>query len=317
MRIVILDGNTVNPGDLSWGALGEPGDLTVYDRTPDALIEERIAGAEIAFTNKTPLTRETISNAKSLRFIGVLATGYNTVDVRAARERGIPVANVPAYGTESVAQFAIALLLEICHHVGHHAERVRAGRWAEGPDFCFWETPQIELAGKAMGILGFGRIGRAVGGIARALGMRVLACDRHEADEGRAIAEYVPLDALLREADVLSLHCPLTPETERIIDRAAIGKMKDVAILINNSRGALLNERDVADALNAGKLAAAAVDVVSEEPIRPDNPLLTAKNCLITPHISWVSRESRGRIVEASAGNLRAFLRGEPKNVVN
>jgi len=247
----------------------------------------------------------------------VLATGYNTVDVRAARERGIPVANVPAYGTESVAQFAIALLLEICHHVGHHAERVRAGRWAEGPDFCFWETPQIELAGKAMGILGFGRIGRAVGGIARALGMRVLACDRHEADEGRAIAEYVPLDALLREADVLSLHCPLTPETERIIDRAAIGKMKDVAILINNSRGALLNERDVADALNAGKLAAAAVDVVSEEPIRPDNPLLTAKNCLITPHISWVSRESRGRIVEASAGNLRAFLRGEPKNVVN
>jgi len=317
MRIVILDGNTVNPGDLSWGALGEPGDLTVYDRTPDALIEERIAGAEIAFTNKTPLTRETISNAKSLRFIGVLATGYNTVDVRAARERGIPVANVPAYGTESVAQFAIALLLEICHHVGHHAERVRAGRWAEGPDFCFWETPQIELAGKAMGILGFGRIGRAVGGIARALGMRALACDRHEADEGRAIAEYVPLDALLREADVLSLHCPLTPETERIIDRAAIGKMKDVAILINNSRGALLNERDVADALNAGKLAAAAVDVVSEEPIRPDNPLLTAKNCLITPHISWVSRESRGRIVEASAGNLRAFLRGEPKNVVN
>ena len=266
MKIVILDGYCENPGDLSWDALAALGELTVYDRTDDtdpAQIAQRIGDAEIIVINKTPITRQVIDACPSLRFITIMATGYNVVDCAYAAQKGIAVANVPAYGTAAVAQFAIALLLEICMHVGDHAEAVQEGRWAACADFCFWDTPLIELDGMTMGIIGFGRIGRQVGRIARAMGMRVLAYTRTETEEGRAIAEYVPLDTLLAEADVISLHCPLFPETAGIINRESIAKMKDGAILINNSRGGLIVEQDLANALNSGKLCAAGLDVAS------------------------------------------------------
>jgi glycerate dehydrogenase len=319
MKLVILDGYTENPGDLSWESLEALGALTVYDRTPDRDEEiiRRIGDAEIVLTNKTPIRRAVFDACQNLRFLSVLATGYNIVDVACARERGIPVSNVPSYGTQAVAQFAIALLLEICGHVGHHARAVQEGRWARCADYCFWDFPLIELAGKTMGIVGLGRIGKATARIAGALGMEVLASDSFETDEGRAVARYVPLDELYARADVVVLHCPLTPETEQMIDRNAIAKMKDGVILINNSRGALIAEQDLADALDAGKVYAAAVDVVSAEPIRPDNPLLRAKNCIITPHISWAPREARQRIMDCTAENIRAFLAGAPVNVVN
>ncbi len=319
MKIVILDGYTENPGDLSWEALERFGKLTVYDRTPydDAEIAHRIGDAEIVFTNKCPIRRPVFEACPNLKFISVLATGYNIVDTACAAEYGIPVSNVPSYGTASVAQFAIALLLEICHHVAHHSEAVHEGRWERNPDYCFWDYPLIELAGKTMGIIGLGRIGMATGRIAKALGMRVLAYSRTEKEEGRQIAEYVDLDTLLSSSDVIALHCPLFPETEGIINRNTIAKMKDGVILINNSRGQLVVEQDLADALNSGKVAAAGLDVVSTEPIRADNPLLNAKNCLITPHISWAPKESRIRIMEQSEKNLAAFLSGTPVNVVN
>ena len=320
MKIVVLDGYTENPGDLSWGPLEALGELTVYDRTPvedEAEIRRRVGEAEVVFTNKVPLSRRVIEGCPGLRFISVLATGYNVVDVDAARERGIPVSNIPAYGTASVAQFAIALLLEICHHVGGHSQAVRQGRWETCPDWCFWDYPLIELAGKTMGIIGFGRIGQQTGRIARALGMEVLACDGHPTDSGRAVGTYVSLDELYARADVIALHCNLTPENTGLIDRSAIAKMKDGVILLNNARGQLINEQDLADALNSGKVGAAGLDVVSTEPIRGDNPLLGAKNCLITPHISWAPLESRRRIMETAAENLRAFLAGRPINVVN
>ncbi|MGX8692977.1 MAG: D-2-hydroxyacid dehydrogenase [Clostridia bacterium] len=319
MKIVVLDGYTENPGDLSWEALEQYGDLTVYDRTPDedAAIIERIGEAEVVFTNKCPLRRAVLEACPNLKYISVLATGYNVVDVQAAAERGIPVSNVPTYGTAAVGQFAIALLLEICQHVAHHSEAVHAGRWASSPDWCFWDYPLIELAGKTMGIIGFGRIGRTTGRIAKAMGMRILATGSRETEAGRAIAEYVDLDTLLRESDVIALHCPLFPSTRGIINRETIARMKDGVILINNSRGPLIVEQDLAEALNSGKVAAAGLDVVSTEPIRGDNPLLQAKNCLITPHISWAPKEARERIMQISAGNLEAFLKGAPVNVVN
>lgn len=320
MKLVILDGYAENPGDLRWDALRRFGELTVYDRTnPDDAeeIARRIGGAEIVITNKTPVSREVFDACKNLRLVAVLATGYNIVDAAYAKQRGIPVCNVPTYGTDAVAQYAIALLLEICSQVGHHSAAVRAGRWSESPDFCFWDTPLIELAGKAMGIIGFGRIGRAVGRIARAMGMRVLACGSRPTEEGRAIAGYVGLPELLRQADVVSLHCPLTPQTEKIINRETLSMMKPGAILLNNARGALLDEQAVADALNEGRLYAAGVDVASSEPILADNPLLTAKNCFITPHISWACKECRERILQATIENIAAFLAGSPVNVVN
>ncbi|MBQ1675096.1 MAG: D-2-hydroxyacid dehydrogenase [Oscillospiraceae bacterium] len=320
MRIIVLDGYTENPGDLSWEGLEKLGELTVYDRTAyaeDPLIAQRIGEAEIVVTNKTPVSRTTLERCPNVKLIAVLATGYNVVDCAAARERGIPVVNVPAYGTASVSQYSIALLLELCHHIGHHSDTVHAGRWAGGADWCYWDYPMVELAGKTMGIIGFGRIGRAEGAIARALGMEVLAVDPYPTDEGRAIGTYVELNELLERSDVVSLHCNLTPENTGLINRDTIAKMKPGALLINNARGQLLHEADVAEALNSGKLGGAAVDVVSTEPIRPDNPLLKAKNCLITPHISWAARESRRRIMDATVENVKAFLAGHPRNVVN
>ena len=320
MKLVVLDGYTENPGDLSWAALEVLGELTVYDRTSyteSPLIAERIGDVEIVVMNKTPISRATIDACPNIRLIAVLATGYNVVDYQYAREKGIPVVNVPAYGTASVSQYSIALLLEICHHIGHHSASVHAGNWASNPDWCYWDYPLIELEGKTIGIIGFGRIGQAEGRIARAMGMRVLAHDVYPNDAGRAIGEYVDLDTLLRESDVVSLHCNLTPENTGLINKTNIAKMKDGAILINNARGQLIVEQDVADALNSGKLAAAGLDVVYTEPIRPDNPLLTAKNCIITPHISWAPKESRQRIMDVTAENIRAFLAGTPQNVVN
>ncbi len=317
MKIVILDGYTENPGDLSWSGLEALGELTVYDRTPPEQVADRIGDAEIVILNKTPLPREMLDRCPNVRYIGVLATGYNIVDVQAAKERGIPVCNIPTYGTDAVGQFAIAMLLEICHHVAHHDAAVHEGRWESCPDWCFWDYPLIELAGKTMGIIGFGRIGRTTGRIARALGMQVVACDSIETDEGREIGRYLPLEELFACSDVIALHCPLFPETQGIINRDTIAKMKDGVILLNNSRGPLIVEQDLADALNSGKVYAAGLDVASTEPIRGDNPLLKAKNCLITPHISWAPKESRQRLMGIAVESLRAFLDGNPINVVN
>ncbi len=317
MKIVVLDGYTENPGDLSWGGFEAIGETVVYDRTPEDQIVERIGEAEIVILNKTPITRATLEACPGIKYIGVLATGYNVVDTDAARERGIPVCNIPSYGTASVGQFAIALLLEICHHIGAHSDSVHNGDWERSADWCYWNHPLIELDGKTMGIIGFGRIGQATGRIAKALGMKVIAYDAHPNDAGRALAGYVELDTLLATSDVIALHCPLFPETQGIIDRAAIAKMKDGVIILNNSRGPLIVEQDLADALDSGKVAAAGLDVVSTEPIRGDNPLLKAKNCIITPHISWAAREPRQRIMDMAVENLKAFLGGGAVNVVN
>ncbi|HWQ76022.1 MAG TPA: D-2-hydroxyacid dehydrogenase [Syntrophomonas sp.] len=312
MKIIVLDGYTANPGDLSWNQLEELGELTVYDRTAPNLIADRIGDAEAVFTNKTPLSAEVFAACPSIRYVGVLATGYNIVDVEAARERGIVVSNVPAYSTDSVVQLVFAFLLEICHHTGAHSDAVHAGAWGRSPDFCFWNYPLMELAGKTMGIIGYGGIGKAVGQVAEAFGMEVIASVSRNHEEGR-----VPLDTLLERSDVITLHCPLTPQTEGLICRDTIAKMKDGAILINTSRGPVVNEKDLADALISGKIYAAGIDVVSEEPIRNDNPLLTAPNCFITPHIGWAPLESRRRLLAITADNFKAFLRGKPVNVVN
>ena len=317
MKIVVLDGFTLNPGDLSWSGLEALGSVTVYDRTPKEEIVSRIGDADAILTNKTPISAETLAACPKVKYIGVLATGYNVVDTSAAKERGIPVCNIPTYGTAAVGQFAIAMLLEICHHVAHHSDAVHEGRWSSNVDWCFWDYPLIELEGKTMGIIGFGRIGQRTGEIAKALGMRVLAFDAYQSDAGRAIASYVDLDTLLRESDVISLHCPLFPETKGIVNKASIAKMKDGVILLNNSRGPLIVEQDLADALNSGKVFAAGLDVVSEEPIRENNPLLTAKNCIITPHISWAPKESRQRLMDAAVSNLAAWSTGKAQNVVN
>ncbi len=320
MKIVILDGYTENPGDLSWDELGKLGDLTVYDRTPvddEAEIIRRIGDAEVVFTNKTPISRAVIDACPGMKFISMLATGYNVVDYVYAREKGIPVTNVPSYGTAAVGQFAIAMLLEICHHVAYHSQTVHEGKWEKSIDWCYWDYPLIELDGKTMGIIGFGRIGQQTGRIARALGMKILAYDKAENDSGRTIGTYVDLDELLSASDVIALHCPLFPDTQGIINKDNIAKMKDGVILLNNSRGQLVVEQDLADALNSGKVYAAGLDVVSTEPIRGDNPLLGAKNCFITPHISWAPRESRQRIMDCAVDNVKAYLRGQPIHVVN
>jgi glycerate dehydrogenase len=320
MKIVILDGYTENPGDLSWEGFEKLGELRVYDRTSlvdNREIIERIGDAEAVIVNKTPVNAETLNACPSIRYIGVLATGYNIVDVAAARAKGIPVCNIPTYGTAAVGQFAIALLLEICHHIGYHDKAVHEGRWEHNPDWCFWDYPLIELADKTMGIIGFGRIGQTTGTIARALGMSVLAFDQYPNESGKSIARYVPLDQLLAQSDVIAVHCPLFPETQGIINKVNIAKMKDGVIILNNSRGPLVVEQDLADALNSGKVYAAGLDVVSTEPVRPDNPLLKAKNCIITPHISWAPRESRQRLMDIAVENLASFIRGKAINVVN
>ena len=317
-KIVILDGYVQNPGDLSWAEIEALGDVVYYDRSPDDEDEviRRIGDADILVANKTRVTRRVIESTK-LKCITILATGYNVIDIDCAREYGISVSNVPGYGTASVAQFAIALLLEICSRVAHHSDAVHQGRWESCPDWTFWDYPLIELAGKTMGIIGFGSIGQSVGRIAKAMGMRVITHSRSVKEEGKQIAEYVDLDTLFRESDVISLHCPLFPETKEIINKNNIAKMKDGVIIINNSRGGLVVEQDLADALNSGKVAAAGLDVVSEEPIKGTNPLLTAKNCFITPHISWAPKESRQRIMDTTIENIESYLAGKPKNVVN
>ena len=319
MKLVILDGYTENPGDLSWDGLRELAEVTVYDRTSltdPAQTIARIADAEIVLTNKTPLPRAVFEACPNIKMVGVLATGYNVVDIACARERGIPVCNVPAYGTASVSQYAIALLLEACHHIGHHSDAVHAGRWASCPDWCFWDYPMIELYGKTAGIIGLGRIGQATAKLLNALDMEVIAYDAHESEAGKKLAEYVSLDELFARSDVIFLHCPLFPATEGIINKENIAKMKDGVILVNNARGQLVAEQDLADALNSGKVAAAALDVVSTEPIRSDNPLLQAKNCILTPHISWAPIESRQRILDCTIRNVRQFLSGTPENNV-
>ncbi len=317
MKIVVLDGYTLNPGDNPWDAVAALGELTVYDRTPAGQVIERAGNAEIVLTNKTPLNRETLAALPSLRFISVLATGYNVVDVESARRHGIVVSNVPEYGTDSVAQYVIALLLALVHRPERHDQLVRQGAWQRRGDFCFWDAPLVELAGKRMGIVGFGRIGRRVGELAHALGMQVLACDAHPGGPpGYGRFAWRSTEDVFAEADVISLHCPLNADNSGMVNRARIATMKRTAILINTARGGLVNERDLADALNEGRIAAAAVDVLSVEPLAESNPLLVAKNCLITPHIAWATQEARRRLMAVTAANVAAFLRGEPINVV-
>ena len=321
MKIVVLDGYTENPGDLSWDALGKLGDLTVYDRTSLTDEEEiiaRIGDAEVVITNKTPIRRRTFDACPSIKYIAVLATGYNVIDIAYAKEKGICVSNVPVYGTRSVSQFAIALLLEVCHHIGHHSDTVSAGKWENCADWCYWDYPLIQLAGKTYGLLGCGNIGIHTAEIAKALGMRVITYDARESEAAKALGvEYVSLDELFAQSDVLGLQMPLFPFNTGIINKENIAKMKDGVIIINNSRGQMVVEQDLADALNSGKVAAAALDVVSTEPIHGDNPLLKAKNCIITPHMSWGAKESRQRIMDCTVENVKSYMAGTPNNVVN
>ena len=317
MNIVVLDGYAMNPGDLDWSRLGSLGHLTVYDRTPAESIVERARKAEIVLTNKTPLRKDTLSRLPNLRFIGVQATGYDIVDLEEASARGIIVANVPAYSTDSVAQLAFALLLELCQRVSLHSEAVRAGEWTDCPDFSFQKAPLVELAGKTLGIVGTGGIGKQTARIGLAFGMKVIAANRSGKPPGIPGVELVPFDQLLREADAVSLHCPLTAETEGMIDAAALSRMKPSAFLINTARGKLVRDQDLADALNEGRIAGAGLDVLSTEPPAADHPLLKARNCIITPHIGWPSREARLRLMDVTVRNVEAFLAGAPINVVN
>jgi len=320
MKIVILDGYTLNPGDLSWEKLNDFGELTVHDRTEynNEKIIESIGSAEIVYTNKTPLPKKVLEKTPSVRYIGVLATGFNVVDVVAAKELGIVVTNVPSYGTTAVAQMTMALLLEMCHHVGEHNRAVKQGDWSKSKDFCFWNYPLMELDGKTIGIVGFGRIGQATAKLAQAFGMNILTSGSRKRPElETSTCKQVYMDELLANSDVISLHCPLTPETEGIINVANISKMKDNAMLINTSRGQLIVEKDLKDALDNGKISYAAIDVVSKEPIDKYNVLLKADNCIITPHIAWAPKESRNRLLNTAIENLEAFIKGNPINVVN
>ncbi len=316
-HIVVLDGYTLNPGDLNWEGVEALGDCTVYDRSAPGEVFDRSREADIILTNKTVLNRDTIFSLPRLKYIGVMATGYNVVDVAAAKERGIPVTNVPEYGTKSVAQMAFALLLELARKAGGYSRTVHEGRWSACPDYCYWDAPLMELDGLVMGIVGYGRIGRETANLARAFGMRVLASARRDTIREEPGAEFVPLDTLLGESDVVSLHCPLTPETSELINRDRLALMRKSAFLINTSRGGLVNEQDLAEALNTGQIAGAGLDVLSVEPPPPDNPLLTARNCVITPHIAWATLAARKRLMAAVVENVRAFLRGAPENVVN
>ena len=315
MKIVILEGAAVNPGDLSWDTVKQFGDVTIYGRTNPADAAARIGDAQIVLINKTPITAELLDQCPNMRLICVQATGYNVVDCAAAKQRSVTVCNVPAYGTNAVAQFTFSLLLEICNRVGHHDDAVHAGKWGECGNFCFWDTPQMELDGKTLGIIGYGSIGQAVGRIAKAFGMHVLAYSRTRYPEFQD--DYADLDTLLAQSDIITLHCPMTPETDRIINKDTIAKMKDSAILINTGRGQLIDEQAVANALSSGKLRAMAADVVSVEPIAPDNPLLSAPNCILTPHMAWTPVEARQRIIDITVGNIAGFLNGEMQNVVN
>ena len=316
MNIVVLDGHTANPGDLSWDELNSLGACQVHDRTPPGAVAARARDAEIVLTNKTVLDRPTLAGLPRLRYIGVLATGTNVVDVPAAREQGVVVTNVPDYSTPSVAQLTVALLLELTHHAGHHDRAVHAGRWSRSADFCFFDLPLIELSALTLGLVGFGRIGRAVAGVVRALGMNVLVHTRRPPVPPPDGLEFVPLDDLFTRSDVVSLHCPLTPETLRLVNAERLAQMKPTAFLLNTSRGPLVDEAALAAALNQGRLAAAAVDVLSAEPPAPDNPLLTARNCLITPHFAWATQAARRRLLSIATANVRAFLAGHPQNVV-
>lgn len=315
VKIVVLDGYTMNPGDLSWEGLEGLGECAVYERTPPERVVERAAGAEVVLTNKVVLDGAVMARLPALKYIGVLATGYNVVDTAAARERGIVVTNVPAYSTRSVAQLVMALVLELAHHVGDHSRGVHEGRWTRSPDFAYWDWPLVELDGLAMGIVGFGQTGRAVADLARAFGMRVLVHTRTPT-AGPGV-EFVDLETLLRRSDVVSLHCPLTPETEGLVNAKRLALMKPTAFLINTSRGPVVNERDLAEALNTGRIAGAGLDVLSTEPPKADNPLLAAKNCFITPHFAWATRAARERMMKTVVANVRGFLAGRPQNVVN
>lgn len=318
MKLVVLDGYTLNPGDLSWDEMKQFGDLQVYDRTPEGQIVERCKDAEIIFTNKTPLREQVLEQLPSLKYIGVLATGYNVVDVDYAKKRGIVVANVPGYGTASVVQMTFALLLELCQHVQSHSDSVRNGDWAASPDFCYWNYSLIELEGKTIGIIGFGMIGQKVADVATAFGMNIIGQSRRQRDQShRKNFRWAELPELLRESDVVSIHCPLFPETQGLINKESLKLMKSSAFLLNTSRGPIIVDQDLADALNAGVIAGAGIDVLSVEPPPENNPLFKAKNCLITPHIAWATKEARSRLMDMVGQNLSLFLKGKPINVVN
>jgi glycerate dehydrogenase len=320
MKIVVLDGFTLNPGDLSWDGMKQFGELTVHDRTnfdPEKVIDT-VGDAEIVFTNKTPLPKAVLEKLSSVKYIGVLATGYNIVDVVAAKSLNIKVTNIPTYGTTAVAQFTIALLLEMCHHAGEHSRAVKNGAWTSSSDFCFWDYPLIELTGKTMGLIGFGRIGQETAKIAQAFGLKIVVHDININPElENQNCKYVTLDELFAQSDIISLHCPLFDSNKGIINKSNIAKMKDGVMIINTARGPLVNEEDLTEALNSGKIGAAALDVVSREPILNNNPLLRARNCIITPHIAWAPKESRSRLMNTAVKNLEAFLKGKPINIVN
>lgn len=318
MKIVVLDGYTLNPGDLSWAGLEKLGKLTVYDRTTQDQLLERCKDAEVVFTNKTPVGAAFIRQLPALKFIGVLATGFNIVDVDAAKEKGVVVCNVPGYSTRSVAQLVFAMVLELCHHVQRHSDTVMAGRWAASPDFCYWDYPLIELADKTIGIIGYGSIGQQVGDLATAFGMNVLGSARNHTDQSkRPNFRWSSLEELLAQSDIVSIHCPLTPETKGLINAENLRRMKRSAFLINTSRGPLVVDADLAEALKTGVIAGAGIDVLSSEPPPADNPLFGVQNCLITPHIAWATKEARARLMDKTVDNLAAFLVGTPVNVVN
>jgi glycerate dehydrogenase len=316
MKIVVLDGYTLNPGDLSWDALAELGECVIHDRTPPELVVDRARDADIVLTNKALLPREAILTLPKLRYIGVLATGYNVVDVAAAKSREIIVTNVPDYSTPSVAQHTFALLLELTQRAGHHSETVRDGKWTRNVEWCYWDSPLVELSGLRMGIVGFGRIGRAVAKLADAFGMHVIVATRTRPEDFPRHHVLADVDALFEWSDVVTLHCPLTPETKHLVNAERLGRMKQTAYVLNTGRGPLVDEAALAEALNAGKIAGAAVDVLSTEPPREDNPLLRAKNCIITPHIGWATQAARGRLMDIAVENVRAFLGGAPRNIV-
>lgn len=318
MKIVVLDGYTLNPGDLSWDDLRSAGEVTLYERTPVDRIVERCEGADVVLTNKTPLTEESLKQLPSLKYIGVLATGFNIVDVAAARKQGIVVTNAPGYSTASVAQLTFSLLLELCYRAGDHSNSVRGGKWAKSADFCFWDYPLIELSGKTIGIIGFGTIGEKVGDIATGFDMKILGNKRSKTDQShRSNFRWAEIDEILEESDVISLHCPLVPETEGLINRESLKRMKSTAFLLNTARGPIIVEEDLADALNNGVIAGAGLDVLAVEPPRPDHPLYTAKNCIITPHIGWATQEARKRLMDIVVQNLLSWREGSPENVVN
>ena len=320
MKIVVLDGYTLNPGDISWSALEELGDVTIYDRTAydSKSIKKNIGDAAIVFTNKTPLNEEILAEVPTVKYIGVLATGFNVVAIEAAKRHNITVTNIPDYSSGAVAQFTMALLLELCHHIGAHHNSVKKGDWVSSKDFSYWNSPLIELAGKTIGLIGFGKIGKATAKLAIAFGLKVLVYNRTKYNEfENENLQFVTLDTLLKKSDFVSLHCPLNNQTEGIINADNLVKMKKSAMLINTSRGPLVVEKDLAAALNSNIIAAAAVDVISEEPMQKDNPLLNARNCIITPHIAWASKEARLRLMDTAVGNLKAFIENSPKNVVS